>query len=51
MIVLGKEDIEVYLHALQTMTEQFQLCEWGHYRFGKLHCCWEVTSVTRDAPD
>jgi hypothetical protein len=27
MTVLAKEDGEVHLHALQTMTEQFQLCE------------------------
>jgi hypothetical protein len=24
-----QEDVEVHLHALQTMNEQFQLCEWG----------------------
>jgi hypothetical protein len=29
MIVLSREDVEVPLHALQIMTEQFQLCEWG----------------------
>jgi hypothetical protein len=29
---------EVALHALQTMIEQFQLCEWGHCCLGKLHC-------------
>jgi hypothetical protein len=28
VIVLDREDV-VYLYALQTMTEQFQLCEWG----------------------
>jgi hypothetical protein len=27
--MLAKEDAEVHLHAFQTMTEQFQLCEWG----------------------
>jgi hypothetical protein len=27
MIVLTREDVEVHLHALQTMTEQLQL--WG----------------------
>jgi hypothetical protein len=27
--VLVREDVEVHLHALQTVTEQFQLCEWG----------------------
>jgi hypothetical protein len=29
VIVLAREDVEVHLHALQTMTEQFQLIEWG----------------------
>jgi hypothetical protein len=29
VIVLAREDIEVHLPALETMTEQFQLCEWG----------------------
>jgi hypothetical protein len=28
-ILLDKEDIEIHLHALQTMSEQIQLCEWG----------------------
>jgi hypothetical protein len=28
---LAREDVEVHLHALQTMIEQFQLCEWGDY--------------------
>jgi hypothetical protein len=27
--VVVREDVEVHLHALQSMTEQFQLCEWG----------------------
>jgi hypothetical protein len=27
VIVLAREDTEVHLHALQTMIEQFQLCE------------------------
>jgi hypothetical protein len=36
--MLAMEDVEVHLNALQTMTEQFQLCEWGHYHLGKLHC-------------
>jgi hypothetical protein len=26
---MARDDVEVRLHALQTMTEQFQLCEWG----------------------
>jgi hypothetical protein len=36
VIVLAREDVEVHLHALQTMTEPFQLCELGHYRLGKI---------------
>jgi hypothetical protein len=27
--VLAREDVGVHLHALQTVNEQFQLCEWG----------------------
>jgi hypothetical protein len=26
---MASKDVEVHLHALQTMAEQFQLCEWG----------------------
>jgi hypothetical protein len=51
MIVLAREDVEVNLCALQTMTEQFQLLEWGHYRLGKLHHCSAITSGSWDAPD
>jgi hypothetical protein len=50
LTVLAGEDAEVHLHALQTMTEQFQLCEWGHCR-GKLHRCSEITSGSWAAPD
>jgi hypothetical protein len=39
--MLVEEDVEVHLHALQTMTEQLQLCGWGHCRLGKLHRCSE----------
>jgi hypothetical protein len=42
--VLAREDAEVRLHALQTMTEQFRLCEWEDCRLGKLHHCSEITS-------
>jgi hypothetical protein len=35
VIVLVKEDVEMHLHALQIMTEEFQLWEWGHCRLGK----------------
>jgi hypothetical protein len=52
VIVLAREDVEVHLHALQIMTEEFQLCEWGLYRrLGKLYCCSEITSGSWDAPD
>jgi hypothetical protein len=37
---LDRENVEVHLHALQTMTEQFQLCELGHCPLGKLHHCF-----------
>jgi hypothetical protein len=49
--MLVREDVEVHLHALQTMKEQFQLCEWGHYRFEKLHSCSGITSGLWDATD
>jgi hypothetical protein len=35
VIVLAREDAEVHLNALQTMTEQFQLSDWGHCHLGK----------------
>jgi hypothetical protein len=33
------------------MTEQFQLCEWGHCHLGKLHLFSEITYESWDAPD
>jgi hypothetical protein len=42
VIVLAREDAEVHLHALQTMTEQIQLCEWEHCSLGKLYRYWEI---------
>jgi hypothetical protein len=39
-----REDVEVHFHAFKIMTEEFQLCEWGHCRLGKLHRCSEITS-------
>jgi hypothetical protein len=51
VIVLAKEDVEVHLHALQTMTKQFQLCELGLYHLEKLHLCLEITSGLWDASD
>jgi hypothetical protein len=44
------EDAEVNLHALQTMTEQFQLCEWGHRRLGNLHNFSGIPSGSWDTP-
>jgi hypothetical protein len=49
--MLAREDAEVHLHALQAMTKQFQLCEWGHFLLGKLHCCSRITSGSCDAPN
>jgi hypothetical protein len=46
MILQAREDAEIHLHALQSMTEQFQLCERGHCRLGKLHRCLEIMSGT-----
>jgi hypothetical protein len=45
VIVLAREDVEVHLHAFQSMTEQFQLWEWGHCCLGKLHRCSEENNV------
>jgi hypothetical protein len=35
VVVLAREGVEVCLHALQTITEQFQLCEWEAVASGK----------------
>jgi hypothetical protein len=51
VILLAKESAEVHLHASQTITEQFQVREWGHCRLGKLHRCSEITSGLLDEPD
>jgi hypothetical protein len=45
VIVLAREDADVHHHVVQTMTEQFQLCEWGRHCLGKLHCCSEGNNV------
>jgi hypothetical protein len=50
-IVLARENAEVHLHALQTMTKQFQLCEWGLCHLGKLHHFSEITPGSWDAPE
>jgi hypothetical protein len=49
MIALAREDVEVHLHALQTMNEQFQLYEWGYCPLGKLDHCPEMKSGSWDA--
>jgi hypothetical protein len=49
--MLASKDAEVHLHALQIMTEKFQLCGWGHCCLGKLHHCLETASGPWDAPD
>jgi hypothetical protein len=51
VIVLAWEDAKGHLRALETTTEQLQLCEWGHYFLGKLHRCSEITSGSWDASD
>jgi hypothetical protein len=49
--MLAVEAVEVHVHALKTMTEQFQLCERGHLHLGKLHRCLDITFGTWDLPD
>jgi hypothetical protein len=49
--VLAWENVEVHLHALQTMIKQFQLCELGLCHFGKLDRYLEITSGPQAAPD
>jgi hypothetical protein len=39
VILLVRVDIGVHLHALQTMTEDFQSCERGHCCLGILKIC------------
>jgi hypothetical protein len=36
LFMLAMEDVKVHLHALQTIIEQFQLCEWVHCRLALL---------------
>jgi hypothetical protein len=48
---MAMKDIEVHLRAHQTMTEQFQWCEWGHCHLGKEHYCFKVMSESLVAPD
>jgi hypothetical protein len=40
LTVLACEDVKADLHALWTMTEQFQLCEWGYCHLWKMHNIW-----------
>jgi hypothetical protein len=49
VIVLAREGAEVHLHALQSITEQFQLWEWGHCHLRKPHHCLEIMSGSGDA--
>jgi hypothetical protein len=37
VIVLARKYVDIRLHVLQTITEQFLLCEWGRCHLGKLH--------------
>jgi aerobic-type carbon monoxide dehydrogenase small subunit (CoxS/CutS family) len=46
--LVAREDAEVRLHPLQTMTAQFQLCECGHCRLGKLHRCSEIFNISTE---
>jgi hypothetical protein len=48
--VLAKEYDELHLLTLQTMTEQFQLCEWGHWYLRILHYCSKIMSGSWNAP-
>jgi hypothetical protein len=50
-IVLAREDAEVQLHALQTITIRFQLCQWEYCRLGKLHQCLKITSGSCNEPN
>jgi hypothetical protein len=51
VIVLAREDAEIHLHALKTMTKQFRLCEWGNCHLEKLHRCSKISSGSSDAPE
>jgi hypothetical protein len=51
MIVLAREDAEVHLHALQTMTEQFQMCEWGHRRLKNLRRFSELFNISTECKE
>jgi hypothetical protein len=48
VIVLAREDVEVHLHALQSTTEQFQLCEWGHCRLGNCIVVRKMHLITQN---
>jgi hypothetical protein len=50
-VVLAKDDTEVHFHALQSMTEQFQLHEWEHCCVGTLQHCSEITFGSWDVPN
>jgi hypothetical protein len=38
--MLSREDIEVHLHPLETVIEQFQLSELGHSLLGNCIAVW-----------
>jgi hypothetical protein len=50
VIMMAKEDVEVYLHVLQTMTEHIQLCGQGLVVLKDCIIVREVTSGLWDAP-
>jgi hypothetical protein len=43
--MLAREEVEVHLHAFETMTELFQLCEWGNCSLENPHRCSEGNKV------
>jgi hypothetical protein len=45
----GKMPKFSFLLALQSMTEQFQLCEWKNCHLGELNCYSEIMSGSWDA--
>jgi hypothetical protein len=45
--MLAREDVEVQLHSLQTMTEQIQPCEYGIFILEKNIIVWK----SWDSPD
>jgi hypothetical protein len=50
-VTLRITSVNCEFHAFHTMTEQFQVCEWGHYHLARLHRCSEITPGSWDALD